>query len=359
LTPGGTWWRERAQRAMRRDAAIYHRSVTREVTPLMARPIVVFNCARNYEPGSIDRDMPRLVAACDVRLTEAKDGPDLAAVLEGAHVLVARRDYVGRATLQLARDLKGIVTPGVGIEKVDVQAATDLGIVVANSPGNSVTVAESALLLMLALAKELPVWVAAARARKEPTSNMRGMELQGKTLGLVGFGRIGKLTAGFARAFGMRVLAYDPYVQTSDLAELTSLETVLQQSDFVSLHPVLTPETFHLINAERLALMKPSAYLINTSRGGVIDEPALIDALQKGRLAGAGLDVFEQEPPDTQNPLLHMDNVIGTPHGLSHADESVRRCASMTEDNVLAIVGGHLPPYIVNREVRWRVLQTA
>jgi phosphoglycerate dehydrogenase-like enzyme len=212
---------------------------------------------------------------------------------------------------------------------------------------------------MLALAKQLSLWVEAARAGQEPTSGMRGMELRDKTLGIVGLGRIGRYTAGFARAFGMHVLAYDPFVQTSDLAELTSFEDVLQKSDFVTLHPVLTPETFHLINAERLALMKPTAFLINTSRGGVIDETALIAALQSGTLAGAGLDVFETEPPRTDNPLLHMDNVIGTPHGLSHADESVRRCASMTEENVLAIVDGKLPPYIVNPKVRWRVPQTA
>jgi phosphoglycerate dehydrogenase-like enzyme len=325
----------------------------------MARPIVVFNCARNYEPGSLAQDMPRLVAECEVRMTEARDGPDLARELADADVLVARRDYVGRATLDLADRLRGIVTPGVGVEKVDVAAATERGIVVANSPGNSVTVAESALLLMLALAKRMPMWIASARAGSEPTSGMRGIELHGKTLGVVALGRIGRLTAGLGRAFGMRVLAYDPYVDSSDLAELVTLEVLLGQSDFVSLHPVLTPETFHMIDAARLALMKPTAYLINTSRGGVIDEPALIDALRQGRLAGAGLDVFETEPPAVDNPLLGMDNVIGTPHGLSHADESVRRCAAMTEENVLAIVDGRLPPYLVNRQVRWRVLQEA
>ena len=325
----------------------------------MARPIVVFNCARNYVPGSLERDMPRLVASCEVRLTEAKDGPDLAQELTDALVLVARRDYVGRKTLEHTHGLRGIVTPGVGVEKVDVQGATELGIVVANSPGNSVTVAESTLLLMLALAKQMPMWVQAARAGKEPTSGMRGMELRGKTLGIVGLGRIGNITAGLARAFGMDVLAYDPYVPPSDVARLTSLEEVLQRSDFITLHPVLTPETFHLINAERLALMKPSAFLVNTSRGGVIDEQSLIVALQRGQLAGAGLDVFETEPPDPANPLLSMDNVIGTPHGLSHADESLLRCASMTEENVLAIVDGRLPPYIVNPKVRWRVLQAA
>jgi D-3-phosphoglycerate dehydrogenase len=325
----------------------------------VARPIVVFNCARNYEPGSLERDMPRLVAQCEIRLTEARDGADLARELADADVLVARRDYVGSATLDLATHLRGIVTPGVGVEKVDVAAATERGIVVANSPGNSVTVAESALLLMLALAKQLPMWIDAARAGSEPTSEMRGMELYGKTLGLVALGRIGRLTAGFGRAFGMRVLAYDPYVETSDLAELVSLEDLLRQSDFVSLHPVLTPETFHLIDAPRLALMKPTAYLINTSRGGVIDEPALVEALRQGRPAGAGLDVFETEPPAVDNPLLSMPNVIGTPHGLSHADESLRRCAAMTEENVLAIIDGRLPPYHVNRQVRWRVLQEA
>ena len=315
----------------------------------MPRPLVVFNCARNYPPGSVESDFPRLVAACDIKLTEAKDGPALAQELTNADALVARRDYVGRATFELTSGLKGVVTGGVGVEKVDVQAATEFGIVVANSPGNSVTVAESTLLLMLALSKQMPMWVAAARAGKEPTSQMRGMELRGKTLGIVGLGRIGNLTAGLARAFGMRVLAYDPYVPSSDAAELVPLETIFKESDFVSLHPVLTPETFHLVNKERLALMKPTAYLVNTSRGGVIDETALIAALQKEQIAGAGLDVFETEPPDLQNPLLHLDNVIGTPHGLSHAEESVRRCASMTEDNVLAIIDGRQPPYQVNK----------
>jgi D-3-phosphoglycerate dehydrogenase / 2-oxoglutarate reductase len=325
----------------------------------MARPIVVFNCARNYPPGSLEHDMPRLLEACEVRLTEAKDGPDLARELENAQVLVARRDYVGRKTLELTDTLRGVVTPGVGIEKVDVAAATELGIAVANSPGNSITMSEATLLLMLSVAKQMPQWIEKARSGTEPTLSMRGMELHGKTIGLVGLGRIGRLVAGLARAFGMRVLAYDPYVTSSDLAELTTLEQVLREADFVSCHPVLTSETFHLINAERLALMKPSAYLINTSRGGVIDEPALIEALRNKQIAGAGLDVFETEPPALDNPLLKMDNVIGTPHGLGHAEESLLRCAGMTEENVLALVDGRLPPYLVNPKVQWRVLQAS
>src|SRR5437899_3673556 len=142
--------------------------------------------------------MPRLVAECEVRLTEAKDGPDLARELADADALVARRDYVGRATLEQTPRLRGIVTPGVGVEKVDVAAATELGIVVANSPGNTITVAESTILLMLALAKNLTGWIATARAGQAPTSSMHGIELYGKTLGLVGFGRIGRYAAGLA-----------------------------------------------------------------------------------------------------------------------------------------------------------------
>ena len=325
----------------------------------MARPIVVFNCARNYPPGSLEHDMPRLIEACEVRLTEAKDGPDLARELENAQVLVARRDYVGPKTLELTDTLRGVVTPGVGIEKVDVAAATELGIAVANSPGNSITMSEATLLLMLSVAKQMPQWIEKARSGTEPTLSMRGMELHGKTIGIVGLGRIGRLVAGLARAFGMRVLAYDPYVTSSDLAELTTLEQVLRDADFVSLHPVLTPETLHLINAERLALMKPSAYLINTSRGGVIDEPALIEALRNKQIAGAGLDVFETEPPALDNPLLKMDNVIGTPHGLGHAEESLLRCAGMTQENVLALIDGRLPPYLVNPKVQWRAMQAS
>jgi len=325
----------------------------------MARPIVVFNCARNYPPGSLEHDMPRLIEACEVRLTEARDGPDLARELENAQVLVARRDYVGRKTLELTESLRGVVTPGVGIEKVDVAAATELGIAVANSPGNSITMSEATLLLMLSVAKQMPHWIEKARSGTEPTLSMRGMELHGKTIGIVGLGRIGRLVAGLARAFGMRVLACDPYVTASDLAELTTLEHVLRDADFVSLHPVLTPETLHLINAERLALMKPTAYLINTSRGGVIDEPALIEALRNKQIAGAGLDVFETEPPALDNPLLEMDNVIGTPHGLGHAEESLLRCAGMTEENVLALIDGRLPPYLVNPKVQWRAARAS
>jgi len=188
----------------------------------MPRSVGLFNCARNFWGiQSIARDMPRLVERCEVRLTDARDGPELAADLALADVLIARRDYVGRNSLAGTIRLRGIVTGGVGVEKVDVLAATEMGIPVANSAGNTVTVAESALLLMLALAKQLPSWVQAAREGIEPTRTMGGLELLGKTVGIVEYGRIGQRTAELCRAFGMNVLAFDPYVSGPELTALT------------------------------------------------------------------------------------------------------------------------------------------
>jgi D-3-phosphoglycerate dehydrogenase len=325
----------------------------------MARPTLLLTGAGYYQPGYLEEHWPRLLERCEIRLTDARDGPELLAQIAEADVLIPRRVDIRREALEAAARLRGIVTPGVGVEKVDVVAATELGIVVANSPGNSVTVAESTILLALALAKQMTTWIQAARDGRAPTSSMHGMELAGRTIGIVGFGRIGKWVAEFARAFRMTVLAYDPYVTESELAELVPLDALLGRSDFVSLHPVLTAETFHMIGAEQLFLMKPTAFLINTSRGGVIDEPALIAALRRGQIAGAGLDVFETEPPELDNPLLKMPNVVATPHALPRTAESFRRCAEMTQENVLALLDGRLPPYIVNKNVKWRVLQEA
>ena len=159
-------------------------------------------------------------------------------------MLVARRDYVGRKTLELADSLRGVVTPGVGVEKVDVAAATELGIAVANSPGNSITMSEATLLLMLSVAKQLPQWIEKARSSTEPTLSMRGMELHGKTIGIVGLGPNRSPGGRPAPCVRHARLAYDPYVSSSDLAELHHARAVLSEADFVSLHPVLTPRRF-------------------------------------------------------------------------------------------------------------------
>jgi D-3-phosphoglycerate dehydrogenase len=323
----------------------------------MSRPVVLFTWGSFYTPGWIEEHWPRIAERAELRFTDAPNGPEWLEAVAAADVIVVRRWVIDRQALEAARNLRGVVTVGVGVEKIDIAAATELGIVVANSPGNYIAVTEATLLLMNALSKNLTRWTEVARSGEQPGADVHGTELYGKTLGVVGLGRIGKRVAGLARAFGMDVMAYDPYVTESDVARLVSLEELLRASDYVSLPPVLTPETYHLINAERLALMKPTAFLINTSRGGVIDEPALIEALRKGQIAGAGLDVFETEPPALDNPLLAMPNVIATPHGLSHSVESFRRCADMTQENVLAILDGRLPPYHVNKAVRWRALE--
>jgi phosphoglycerate dehydrogenase-like enzyme len=322
----------------------------------MARPTALITRGSFYAPGWLEDQWPLILERCEARLTDAADGPDWLAEVGAADVLIVRGTYVRRDALEAAKRLRGVVTTGVGIEKVDVAAATDLGIVVANSPGNYIAVAEATLLLMAAVCKHLPAWVEAARAGRQHASTLHGVELYGKTLGLVGFGRIGKWVARLAKAYGMTVLAADPYVKDAEgLAEMVPLEELLRRSDFVSLHPVLTPETHHMIGAEQLALMKNTAYLVNTSRGGVVDEAALTRALREGRIAGAGLDVFETEPPDPENPLLAMPNVIATPHALPRTAESLRRCAEMTQESVIDLLDGRLPQYTVNRGVHWRM----
>jgi D-3-phosphoglycerate dehydrogenase len=320
----------------------------------MSRPVLLLTGESYYKGSYIQEKWPKLVERCEIRLSGATGGAELAAALAEADVALPRWCTVDRAVLEAAPRLRGLVTPGVGVEKVDVASATELGILVANSPGNSLTVAESTILLALALSKQMMNWIAAGKRGKGPDSSMYGMELRGKTIGFVGFGRIGRIAAELARAFGMERLAYDPYVEASDLAELTSLDDLLRRSDFVSLHPVLTAETRKMIGAPQFALMKPTAYLINTSRGGVVDEAALIQALQAGHIAGAGLDVFEIEPPELDNPLLSMPNVIATPHGLSHARESFERCASMAQQSILDIIDGRRPEFTVNKKVVWR-----
>src|SRR5919197_3011541 len=174
----------------------------------MARPVLLLTGKSYYRDGYIEQHWPLLAERCEIQMTDADRGPELTRLLGQADVVVPRRCTLDRAALEAAGRLRGIVTPGVGVEKVDVAAATELGIVVANSPGNSVTVAESTILLALALAHQLQFWIETARSSTEPTRAMTGMELRGKTVGLIGFGRIGKLVAGLARAFGMQVLAY-------------------------------------------------------------------------------------------------------------------------------------------------------
>jgi phosphoglycerate dehydrogenase-like enzyme len=320
----------------------------------MARPVVLLTRASFYKPGWIEDHWPRINAAAELVLCPHETGPRLIADAARSDVIYARGFPVSREMMEAAPGLRGVVASGVGVDKIDVAAASELGIVVANSPGNTVTMAESTMLLIAAFAKNLFFWVDLARKNTLPNSATQGREMAGQTIGIIGLGRIGSMVAKLARAYGMVPIAYDPYVEPTASAEMVPLDELLERSDFVSLHPLLTDETRHMVNAETLAKMKPGAILINTSRGEVVDEAALIAALDEGRIAGAGLDVFETEPPRPDNRLLRMANVIATPHGLGQVAEARRRCAVMSEDNMLAMLAGEMPEFTVNRDVEWR-----
>lgn len=233
-------------------------------------------------------------------------------------LVVRSATKVTAALLETAPRLRVVGRAGVGVDNVDIEAATRRGVLVMNTPGgNSVSVAEHTFALMLAMARSVPQSNASIHAGKWEKSSASGTELRGKTLGLVGFGRVGTEVARRAQALEMKVLAHDPYVTPAAAAELevelVPLEDLLRRSDVVSLHTSLSPSTDKMINAERLALMKRGARLINCARGELIDEAALADALKSGQLAGAGLDTFAVEPPKN-SPLIGMPNVIATPH---------------------------------------------
>jgi D-3-phosphoglycerate dehydrogenase len=217
-------------------------------------------------------------------------------------------------------------------------------------------VATIALTFILALAGKLMLKDRLTRTNRwnERMDNM-GMGLTGRTLGVIGAGRIGKELLRMARTFDLRLLACDPYVNEVELgyvgAKKVDMATLLRESDFVVTIPLLNEETFHLVGGKEFAQMKPSAYFINVARGPVVDEPALIDALRAGRIAGAALDVFEQEPVDPANPLLTMDNVIVTPHSLCWTDECFHNMASTGLKSIVDALSGRVPEFVVNREV--------
>lgn len=326
----------------------------------MVQPVILVNRADFYPPGWVEANWPTLSRLAEIRMAAQESGPAFLNDLAEADILYTRNpSTVGRDILAAGKRLRGVVAASVGYEQVDVDAATEFGIAVANSPGNTATMAETTILLVLALAKRLPFWMAVARSGKAAAPAEVSAEVHGKTIGIVGFGRIGRATAVLARAFGMQVLACGPRLQESDLAEVVGLDELLRRSDYVSLQASLNDQTRRMIDAEKLRLMKPTAFIVNTARGAIIDEQALVEALREGRIAGAALDCFEVEPPRADNPLLSMPNVIGTPHRLGHAAETRRRCAELAEQSILALLRGELPEFTVNGNLVWRARSIA
>jgi D-3-phosphoglycerate dehydrogenase len=260
--------------------------------------------------------------------------------------------------------LRAIVTTSIGFERIDVTSATELGILVCNSPSveNVHGVAEATVCLLVALSKQLKRKEASLYLEGWGREADRGILLGGRTLGLLGLGRTGSGVAQRLAAWGMRIIAHDPYVRPEVAAglgvQLVDLKTLFSESDFVSVHLVVTPETERLVDEDLLQLMKPQAYLVNTSRGQVIDEAALERALREEWIAGAALDVYESEPLAADSPLrrLDPDRVILTPHNLSHTWESQAGGWKMAVDSTLSILSGEIPETVVNPEAiaGWR-----
>ena len=289
----------------------------------------------------------------DVR-EDLTDPEALAAAIGPYDALIVRsQTRVTARVLEAGERLKVVARAGIGLDNVDVEAATRRGILVVNAPqSNIVSAAEHTIALLLAQARNIPQAHAALRAGRWERARYQGVELAGKTLGIVGLGRVGAMVAQRALAFGMRVIAHDPYVPRERAREMgvdlmPSLEALLVQSDFVSLHLPRTPQTEGLIGAHELSLMKEGARLVNTARGGIVDEEALAKAVADGHLGGAALDVFAQEPPG-DSPLFHLENVVVTPHLGAATVEAQDKAGTQIAEMVRLALAGEFVPYAVN-----------
>jgi D-3-phosphoglycerate dehydrogenase len=288
----------------------------------------------------------------DVRTELAAEG--LAQAIGGYDALIVRsQTQVTAAVIDAAENLKVVARAGIGLDNVDVEAATRKGVMVVNAPqSNIVSAAEHAIALLLAQARNIPRADAALKDGRWERSAFQGVELQGKTLGVVGIGRVGTLVAQRAAGFGMRVIAFDPYVPKDRAKEIgvelmPTLEALLVQADFVTIHLPRTPDTEGLIGDHEFSMVKPGARLVNTARGGIVEETALAKALEDGRLAGAALDVFEHEPT-TDSPLFRLENVVVTPHLGASTAEAQDKAGTTVAEMVRLALKGEFVPYAVN-----------
>ncbi len=274
-------------------------------------------------------------------------GPDLES-RAGAVAVMAGAEVYDAAAFDALPDLKHVARIGIGVDAVDLEEATRRGVIVTNTPdGPTTSTAEHTIALMMAVAHELKSSEARLRrAEGNYIASQTSMELDGRTLGLVGYGRIGRAVARMARAVGMEVVVSDPLYDGS-----VPVDDLLRLSDVVSLHVPATPETIGMIDASALAVMKPGSVLINCARGTIVDTDALVASLRDGHLMGAGLDVTDPEPLDADHPLLHMENVVVTPHIASNTTAGRRRMERMAFEQIRMVLDGERPTNLVNVEV--------
>jgi D-3-phosphoglycerate dehydrogenase len=322
--------------------------ITKREVRRVAKPVVLI--AEELSSATLDALGPDF----EVRNCDGANRAELLAALGAGvdAVLIRSATKMDAEAIAAAKGLKVIARAGVGLDNVDIPAATAAGVMVVNAPtSNIVSAAELAISLLLASARFISPAHAALKAGKWARSKYTGAELFEKTLGVVGFGRIGQLVAHRMQAFGMNVVAYDPYLQPAKAAqlgvELVELDDLLKRSDFITIHLPKTKETANLIGVEALKKVKKEVRIINAARGGVLDEAALYDAITEGRVAGAGLDVYVTEPC-TDSPLFQLDQVVATPHLGASTDEAQERAGIAVAVSVRKALAGELVPDAVN-----------
>lgn len=317
----------------------------------MSQPVVLI--AEELSPATIDALGPDF----EIRTVDGTDRPALlASIADADAILIRSATKVDAEAIAAATRLKVVARAGVGLDNVDIKAATSAGVMVVNAPtSNIISAAELTVGHILSLARHIPAANASLSSGAWKRSSFTGTELFEKTVGIIGLGRIGALIAARLQGFGVTVVAYDPYVTPARAQQLgvtlLPLEDLLAQSDFVTIHMPKTPETTGMIGAEQFALMKPTAYVVNVARGGLIDEAALYTALTTGEIAGAGLDVFTSEPPaedGTAFPLLSLPNVVVTPHLGASTDEAQEKAGISVARSVKLALEGDLVPDAVN-----------
>ncbi|MBC7310531.1 MAG: phosphoglycerate dehydrogenase [Tetrasphaera sp.] len=313
----------------------------------MTKPVVLI--AEELSPATIDALGPDF----EVRYCDGANREELLPALADAEaVLIRSATKMDAEAIAAAKKLKVIARAGVGLDNVDTPAATKAGVMVVNAPTSNITsAAELAVGLLLACARNIAPANEALKQGQWKRSKYGGVELLDKTVGIIGFGRIGQLVAERLKGFGVELLAYDPYASAQRAgqlgAQLVSLDELLTQSDFISVHLPKTPETVGLLDAHALAKVKPGVRIVNAARGGIIDEEALADAIREGRVAGAGLDVFAQEPT-TSSPLFEFESVVVTPHLGASTDEAQEKAGVAVARSVRLALSGDLVPDAVN-----------
>lgn len=311
-------------------------------------------------PEPIHKDgMAQLEKRFEVIIPEDKSKENLKKVIRDVDALIVRWIEFDSEIIDCADRLKIIAKHGAGVDNIDVKKATEKNIIVANTGGvNAISVAEHALIALGSVFKRVVYMDKCVRNNKwDEKYDHKSMDLDKKTLGIIGMGKIGSLLAKKAKAaFDMNIIAFDPYIKKEDAEKLgitmiDDIDEICRIADAISIHTPLTDKTRNMIDERRLSIMKPTAVIVNFARGGIIDESALYKALKEGKIAGAALDVMEQEPPSPDNPLLTLDNIILSPHSATFTETCKARMGLQVAKSIIDYFEGKMPEFVVNKEV--------